>query len=56
LAFAAAILGAGEVEIVAQDAQQSAFRIGIDLPARSVYMNFGDPRHMFIVDQNRIPG
>ena len=46
LAFAAAVLGSGEVEIVAQDAEQGAIRIGIDPPFGPIDIQFGDPGHI----------
>jgi len=53
LALAAAILRPGEVEVVAQDAQESALGIGVYLPFRPVDIKFGDPGHISsIVDQD----
>ena len=46
LAFAAAVLGAGEVQIVAQDAEKRAVGIGIDSPRGSVHMETGDSGHL----------
>ena len=49
LTFAAAVLGAGEVEVVAEHAQERAIGIGVDVAARSVDIQFGDPRHINIL-------
>jgi hypothetical protein len=49
LAFATSVLGAGKVEVVAQDGEQWGARIGIERPPGSVNDEFGNPRHSSIV-------
>src|ERR1039457_5964119 len=49
LAFAASVLGAGKVEVVAEDGEQGDVGVGVDGPAGSVYGEFGDPGHKTIV-------
>src|SRR5581483_9566029 len=44
-AFAAAVLTAGEVQIVAQDAQQAPVGVGFDGPFAAVDVQFLDGRH-----------
>ena len=46
LAFAAAVLGAGKIQVVAQDAEQRALGVGIDPPPPAVDKQFGDPGHV----------
>jgi hypothetical protein len=45
LAFPTAVLGAGEVEVLAQDAQQAPLGISVDRVPRSVHDELFDRRH-----------
>jgi hypothetical protein len=49
LSFAAAEFGAGEIQIVAENAEERSFRIGIDPPQRAVHVEFGDSGHASIL-------
>ena len=51
LTFAAAVFGAGQIQIVTQNAQQCAVRLGVDAATGSVHIQFGDPGHTTIVIQ-----
>jgi hypothetical protein len=52
LPFAAAELGSGEIEVVAQDAEQRTIAIGVETPAGSVNIEFRDTGHFYIVAPN----
>jgi hypothetical protein len=45
LPFSAAILAAGEVELFAQDGEQTGGRIGVNRATRSIHVQLGDSRH-----------
>jgi hypothetical protein len=44
LTFAAAILAAGQIELIAQNAQQGSVRRGVNLVGFAVDLKFGDVR------------
>ena len=54
LAFTAAVPGAGEVEIVAENAEQGAFAIGVDPEILPVYVKLCNPGHKTIGNPNRM--
>jgi hypothetical protein len=56
LAFAAAVLGAGEVEVIAKDAEERPIGVGINAPFRPVYSELGDPGHSFLILALSRPG
>ncbi len=43
--FAASVLGAGQVEVVAQDAQECAFAFGVNFGVVAIEMKLRDLRH-----------
>ena len=44
-AFAAAVLGASQTEVVAENAKERAAGVRVDLPADSVYCDLANPGH-----------
>src|SRR5690242_5833267 len=54
LAFATAVFGSGEIEIVAQHAEQRAVGIGVDTAAGSVDLEFGHRGHALTVACGRL--
>jgi hypothetical protein len=49
LAFAAPVLGAGEVEVVAEDAEERPVGVGVDAPLGPVYIELGDSGHTALI-------
>src|SRR5262249_44613733 len=56
LSFTASELGTTEIEMVAQDAEEWAIRIGIDPPRRAVHVDFGDSGHRTMLPPRRERG
>src|SRR5882724_7053005 len=54
LAFAAAVFGAGEAEVVAKDAEQGAFAIDVDPEVLPVHVKLSNPGHKTMGNPNRM--
>jgi len=46
LPFAAAVLGAGQIQVVTEHAQQSSVGVGIHPPLGAIDIQYGDPAHI----------